>query len=121
MGSKYRSKKVVLDGITFDSKKEAKRYTELKLLERAGKIRDLRLQVKFQLIPAQYEKVWDEKRQRYKKGKCLERECNYIADFTYYDESGSYIVEDTKGFRTADYIIKRKLLLHVHGKRITEI
>ena len=121
MGSKYGAKKVVLDGITFDSKKEAKRYTELKLLERAGKIHDLRLQVKFQLIPAQYEKIWDEKKHCYKKGKCLERECSYIADFCYYDESGAFVVEDTKGFRTADYIIKRKLLLHVHGKRIKEI
>lgn len=124
MRSKYGAKKVVLDGITFDSKKEAKRYSELKLLERAGKIRDLRLQVKFQLIPAQYDKVWDEKKHCYKKGKCIERECNYVADFTYYDESGAFVVEDTKSVITRKnpvYIIKRKLLLHVHGKRIREI
>lgn len=119
--SKYHSKKVKIDGILFDSKREAQRYMELQLLERAGKIHGLRRQVKFQLIPAQYERVWDEKKRCWKKGKCLERECNYIADHVYYDENGEFVVEDAKGFRTKDYAIKRKLMLHVHGKRIVEV
>ena len=107
--SKYRNKKVVVDGIVFDSKKEARRYTELLLLERAGAIRELRRQVKFELIPSQ----------RYD-GKVVERPCSYVADFVY-REKGNLIVEDTKGFRTTDYIIKRKLMLWVHGIRIKEV
>lgn len=119
--SKYHSKKVKVDGITFDSIHEAKRFKELQLLDRAGKIRDLKLQVKFQLIPAQYEQIWDHKKHCYRKGKCLEREVNYFADFTYYDENGEYIVEDAKGIKTKDYILKRKLMLYVHHKRIVEV
>lgn len=118
---KYHSRKVKVDGIQFDSKREAQRYMELQLLERAGKIHGLRRQVKFQLIPAQYERIWNQKQHCYKKGKCLEREVNYIADFTYYDASGEYIVEDAKGFKTKDYILKRKLMLYVHHKRIVEV
>jgi hypothetical protein len=106
--SKYRSRKVTLDGITFDSKKEAARYSELRLLERAGAIRNLRRQVKFELIPSQ--RIY---------GKVVERPCAYIADFVY-EQDGETIVEDTKGFKTADYKIKKKLLLWVHGIRIKE-
>lgn len=123
---KYGNKKITLDGITFDSRKEANRYRELKLLEKAGKISHLRLQVKFILIPAQYEQS-KEKYQRgakkglYKRGKLLERECAYIADFVYIDADGKKIVEDTKGMRTKDYIIKRKLMLHKYGIKIKEV
>ena len=109
MMSKYRSKKVVVDGIQFDSKKEAKRWTELRLLERAGAITELDRQVKFELIPSQRID-----------GKVVERACSYIADFVY-NENGKKVVEDTKGIRTTDYIIKRKLMLFVHGIRIREI
>lgn len=113
--NKYRSKKVTIDGITFDSKKEANRYQELKLLARSGAITDLCRQVKFELIPAQFAIVDGKK-------KCVERKCVYTADFTYWDkEEQELIVEDTKGFRTKDYIIKRKLMLQVHGIRIQEI
>ena len=108
--SKYRSKKVTVNGITFDSKKEATRYQELLLLERAGQIRGLERQVKFELIPSQ--KI---------NGKVVERACSYIADFVYYDSENNYIVEDTKGFRTSDYIIKRKLMLSVFGIYIKEV
>ena len=108
--SKYRSKKVTVNGITFDSKKEANRYQELLLLERAGQIRGLERQVKFELIPSQ--KI---------NGKVVERACSYIADFVYYDSENNYIVEDTKGFRTSDYIIKRKLMLRVFGIYIKEV
>lgn len=119
--AKYHSRKIKVDGIQFDSKKEAQRFQELQLLERAGKISGLRRQVKFQLIPAQYERIWNQKQHCYRKGKCIERDCNYIADFVYYNEEGSFVVEDTKGFRTKDYVIKRKLMLHVHGIRIVEV
>lgn len=117
--NKYRNKKVVRNGITYDSKKEADRHAVLKLLERAGKIRCLERQVKFVLIPAQYEPDTVGKRGGIKKGKLLERECSYVADFVY-EENGKKVVEDTKGFRTADYKIKRKLMLYVHGIKIKE-
>lgn len=113
--NKYRNKKVTYDGIAFDSKKEARRYQELKLLEYAGTIKDLELQKEFVLIPAQYEGEG-------KKRKCVERACKYKADFCYFDcIQNKYCVEDTKGMRTKDYIIKRKLMLYVHGIRIIEI
>jgi len=122
--SKYGNKKFSYNGIVFDSKREAKRYSELLLLERAGAITNLELQKSFELIPAQYENVSREEYIKSKgkktKGKCLERAVTYKADF-YYIENGKPIVEDTKGFRTKDYIIKRKLMLWVHGIRIKEV
>ncbi len=122
---KYHNRKVTIDGITFDSRKEANRYRELKLLEKAGKISDLRLQVKFQLIPPQYEITAEryargKKKGQYKRGKLLERECAYIADFVYM-QNGKKVVEDTKGMKTKDYIIKRKLMLERHGIKIKEV
>lgn len=119
--SKYGAKKTVVNGIEFDSKKEAKRYTELHFLETAGAISDLRMQVKFVLIPAQREPDSVGPKGGIKKGKVIEREVDYIADFVYKNSSGETVVEDTKGFRTTDYIIKRKLMLYVHGIRIIEI
>ena len=107
--SKYHSRKTTVDGIEFDSQKEARRFRELCLLERAGKITELQQQVKFELIPSQRID-----------GKVVERPCTYVADFVYM-ENGKKVVEDTKGFKTKDYIIKRKLMLHVHGIRIQEI
>ena len=121
-GNKYGSKKVEIDGIVFDSKKEAKRFQELLLLERAGAIQGLNRQVKYVLIPEQREPDIIGKRGGRKPGKLLERECAYIADFVYFDHGlGKIIVEDTKGFRTKDYIIKRKLMLFRHGIQIKEI
>lgn len=92
----------------FDSKKERLRYQELLLLEKAGKIQGLTRQVRFELIPSQYDGK-----------KCVERACNYIADFTYWKD-GEFIVEDCKGFRTKDYIIKRKLMYYFRKIRIKE-
>lgn len=110
--NKYNNDKVSIDGIQFDSKREARRYYELKLLQMAGKIADLTRQTKYILIPAQ----------RDSSGKLIERECSYIADFVYFDkEQQMTVVEDTKGVRTKEYIIKRKLMLHVHGIQIKEI
>lgn len=120
--TKYNNKKVTTnDGITHDSKKEAVRWMELQIMQNVGLISNLKRQVKYILIPAQYENFYDEKTGKVKKGKCLERECCYVADFVYLDCSGEIIVEDTKGFKTKDYIIKRKLMLHVHGLRIKEV
>lgn len=118
--SKYGNKKIEVDGVSFDSKKEAKRYRELLLLEQAGEISDIQRQVKYVLIPAQKEPDRIGAKGGCYKGKTIERECAYIADFVY-RKNGETIVEDTKGFRTKDYIIKRKLMLWVFGIRIVEI
>lgn len=120
---KYGNKKVVRDGITFDSAKEARRYYELKMMERAGMIKDLQMQVPFELIPAKYEIIqrFGKNGKRLQDGRrCIEHSVVYFADFVYF-ENGEKIVEDTKGMRTKDYIIKRKLMLHVYGIRIKEI
>jgi hypothetical protein len=93
--SKYRNKKTTIDGIAFDSVWEAQRYSELAILQKAGEIKNLRLQVVFELIPKQPS----------------ERAVKYIADFVY-EQDGLTIVEDTKSQPTRkkpDYVIKRKL------------
>lgn len=120
MRSKYHSKKITVSGITYDSKKEARRHAELQLLERAGHISDLRQQVKFVLIPAQREPDTIGPRGGVRPGKVIEKEVSYIADFVY-TEAGKTVVEDTKGFKTKDYIMKRKMMLYFHGIRIKEI
>lgn len=117
---KYGNKAVIIDGIKFQSKKEANRYCELKLLERAGKIKDLELQKTFELIPTQREPDTITKTGKVKQGKVIERSCCYIADFVY-KENGQLIVEDTKGMRTEVYKIKKKLMLYVYGIKIREI
>lgn len=110
-GSKYRNVKCG----SYASKREAKRAEELKLLEAAGKITNLREQVEYVLIPKQVDA----------NGKCIERACEYIADFAYLlKEDGEIldeIVEDAKGYRDPVYRIKRKLMLSVHGIRIREV
>lgn len=92
----------------FDSKRERARYEELILLQRAGRITDLKRQIRFDLIPSQYQN-----------GKCIYRKVSYIADFTYLQD-GKLVVEDVKGFKTPEYIIKKKLMYHVHGIVIKE-
>lgn len=101
--NKYHAIPTVIDGIRFDSKKEAKRYQELKLLERAHQIRDLKLQVPFILLPkSEYG-----------------RDIKYVADFTYY-EGDKFIVEDVKGVRTSTYKVKKRLLAEKYGIKIRE-
>lgn len=120
--NKYHNRKVELQGEVFDSKKEATRWLELKALEKAGKISGLQRQKKFTLIPAQYEEGTVGPRGGKIKGKLLEREVAYYADFTYYDEDErDFVIEDTKGVRTPEYVIKRKLLLWLRGYQIREI
>lgn len=118
---KYRNKKITVGGETFDSKREYNRWCELKLAERAGEITELRRQVKFVLIPSQREKVWNDKKNRFEDGKVIEREVSYVADFTYKNRLGFEVVEDSKGFRTKDYVLKRKMMLYFHGIKIHEI
>lgn len=118
--SKYGNKKVGYNGESFDSLKEYRRFCELSLLERAGEITDLQRQVKFVLIPAQYEPDIIGVRGGVRRGKLLEREVSYVADFVY-TQDGRQVVEDTKGFRTTDYIIKRKLMLYIHGIKVREV
>lgn len=123
--SKYGNRKTVVDGITFDSKKEANRFKELQLLERAGKITALQRQVKYVLIPTQREfsnEIYKKGAHQghFKPGKVLEKECSYIADFAYIQD-GAYVVEDTKGVRTEAYKIKRKLMLERYGIQIREV
>lgn len=119
--SKYHARKLTIDGITFDSRREARRYCELKLLAKAGEITGLCRQQKFVLIPAQREPDTIGPRGGKHKGQLLERECAYIADFVYIDQDGNLVVEDTKGVRTPEYVIKRKLMLWLHGIRIKEV
>lgn len=96
--------------MTFDSKKELLRYRELKMLEKAGMIKNLERQVPFQIIPSHSEN-----------GRVVERAVKYVADFTYY-ENGEFVVEDVKSpaTRTDVYKLKKKLMLHVHGIRVRE-
>ena len=120
MKNKYHSKKITRDGLTFDSLKEYRRFCELRLLEKAGAITDLKRQVEYVLIPAQREPDSMGKRGGVIKGKVIEHKCSYIADFVY-TENGKTVVEDTKGFKTKDYMLKRKMMLYFHGIRIKEI
>ena len=106
--NKFQAKKIPIDGQEFDSHKEARRYGELRLMERAGIIRDLKRQEEFELIP--------------KCGK--ERPARYHADFSYIDcETGKKVVEDVKSraTKTKDYILRRKLMNWVHGIEIREV
>lgn len=113
---KYHSKKAIIDGIKFDSKKEASRYIQLKELEEKGAISDLHRQVPFLLIPAQFESDGKKKR------KCVERAVRYVADFAYHDNATDEdIVEDVKGMKTPEYVIKRKLMLYFFNVRIREV
>lgn len=118
---KYHASKVVYEGQTFDSRKELKRYKELILLQQAGEIKNLQRQVKYTLIPEQRENDLRGPRGGIIKGKLVERSVSYIADFVYEDaRTGETVVEDVKGIRTKEYIIKRKLMLYVHGIKILE-
>ena len=109
--AKYRNTKVTINGITYDSKKEARRHGELLLMERAGAIKNLEHQVKYVLIPSQ--KI---------DGRVVEREVSYTADFRYI-QNGKVIVEDVKSEITRKdktYILKRKMMLYFYGVQIKE-
>jgi hypothetical protein len=103
------------DGIEHDSRKEAVRWEHLKHMEEMGRIKNLRRQVEFILIPKQVESVNG-------KIKTVEQSVTYVADFVYRDvETDKMVVEDSKGYRTREYIIKRKLMRYIHGIKIQEV
>ncbi len=120
MANKYGNQRIQHNGMIFDSAKEFQRWRELSLLQACGEIQDLQRQVEFVLIPAQRYPDTVGKRGGVRKGKIIENKCSYVADFVY-TENGKKVVEDTKGFRTKDYIIKRKLMLYMHNIKIKEI
>ena len=146
-GNKFGAKKVIdpITGFAFDSKKEYRRWQELMLLERAGKISNLKRQVKYELIPTQREEsteVYKAGPQKGlpKPGAIIEKGCTYIADFTYevpyrkfsgndgeliFADGWETVVEDTKGYKRGAaydlFVIKRKLMLMVHGIRVKEV
>lgn len=109
--SKFSNKKEEIDGIIFDSKKEAKVYLELKDLASKGEITKFDRQVNFELIPTQ----------RDGQNKIIERPCQYKADFVVYHNDGEITAIDAKGMRDGKYTIKRKLMLHVHKIRVHEV
>ena len=96
--SKYRNKKTELDGVTYDSKKEARRAAELNLMLKSGEIVTLARQVRFRLI----------------KG------IEYVADFVYTTKDGEQIIEDVKGMKTDVYKLKKKLMKELRGIEILE-
>lgn len=108
--NKYKNKKVEYDGIKFDSIKEKKRYMQLLYLEKAGLIKDIKLQYEFELQPA------------FTLNKKKIRKITYIADFYYYDNNlNDYVVEDVKGIRTDVYKLKKKMFEYKYQKEIIEI
>lgn len=123
--SKYGAKKVEYNGMVFDSKRECRRYKELEILQQIGAISELRTQVKFVLIPAQREPDTVGKRGGIIKGKLIEREVSYIADFVYTDVNGNRVVEDVKGYRGGGayevFKIKRKLMLYIQKIKVEEV
>ena len=100
--SKYGAVRTTVDGITFASKKEAKRYSELKLLERAGEIGTIALQQGYDIIV------------------CGNKICRYVSDFAYRTKDGEQVVEDVKGVRTSTYRLKAKLMQAIYGITIKE-
>ena len=123
--SKYHAKKTPCShGHIHDSVKEAERCDTLHLLLKVGEITDLEIQKPYELIPAQYrtEERYSKKTGKRLKDKSvlLERACIYKADFVYKNKNGTEVVEDCKGLKTKEYLIKRKLMLYVHGIQLVE-
>lgn len=104
--SKYSAVKTKVNGIKFDSKKEARRYKELKILEKADEIKSLELQPRFLL------------QEKFKYAGKTIRKIEYVADFRYIDEKGNTIVEDVKGMKTEVYKIKKKIFLKIYGENL---
>lgn len=122
---KYGNAKVEYEGMTFDSRREFRRFLYLTDLQKNGEISGLELQKPYLLIPAQYVESGEIYKRGKNKGKpkmiLAEKECVYKADFVYTNADGTLVVEDAKGVRTKEYVIKRKLMLQVHGIKILEV
>lgn len=106
-GSKYHAKKTTIDGIEFDSAKEAKRYARLRDMAAVGEIDGLRLQVPFELLPS------------FECDGVKYRGMKYVADFVY-NRGGKVVVEDCKGMKTAEYKLKKKLMAFINHINIEE-
>ena len=118
---KYKNKRVEFDGLIFDSLKEKRRYCELQILQKQGIISDLRLQVPYELLPAIYEDITIQLKTKTKtKRKLVQRATTYVADFVY-TRDGKEVVEDTKGFRTKEYELKKKMMRSLLGIEIQEL
>ena len=117
--SKYHAKKVTVGDETFDSLKECERWHELQRTQMKGEIKGLCRQVRYNLIPTQREPDIVGPKGKHRPGRVIERGVDYVADFVYY-KGGKIIVEDVKGYKTPEYIIKRKLMLYKFGIRILE-
>ena len=120
-GNKYHAKSVVIDGIKFPSGKEGERFLYLRELEKRGEITNLRRQVRYELLPAAYKDVVKHLKT---KDKVVRRlflnPVSYVADFVY-ERDGQTVVEDTKGYKTKEYIIKKKMMYALKGIEIQEI
>jgi hypothetical protein len=112
-GHKYGAKPTTIDNIRFASQAEARRYAELQLLVKIGRIRDLTLQPKYPLhVVKLYRNGWPIE---------IETVATYVGDFEYIEcESGEIVTEDVKGFKTAAYLLKKKLVRAIHGIEIRE-
>ena len=134
--NKYNSTKFTRDGETFDSQAEFKRFRELTIMQEKGEIYDLKRQVEYELLPAYFESI--PTGEYYKRGErkgmpkfkdvCIEQAVKYYADFVYtITATGETIVEDVKGYVDpmsagyAKFVLKRKLMLHIHGIKVKEI
>ncbi len=120
--NKYHNKRTVVDGRCFDSKKEALRYLVLKDKLGRGEIENLRLQVPYELLPALYEeRVVHLKTKDKVVRKCVQRPVTYVADFVYRDrKTDNEIIEDVKGRKVKEYILKKKMMLAILGLTVTE-
>lgn len=126
MKNKYGAIQLTTADGKFDSQREYQRWMALKLMERAGLIKDLRRQVKYQLLEPIYEtyhRYSDKTGKRLKDGqRLIEHGVSYVADFVYIDcRTGETVVEDAKGMKTEVYKIKKKLMVHIHGIYIREV
>lgn len=122
MRSKYGNKKAKASGKVFDSRRERSRYYTLQVLEKAGEISELRMQVPFEIIPAIYETVEVQLKTKTKQvQKLVQRAAHYVADFVYKDKDGNMVVEDSKGFRTKEYLLKKKMMRAFLGITIKEV
>lgn len=122
MRSKYGNKKAKANGKVFDSRRERNRYYTLQVLEKAGEISDLKQQVPFELIPAIYETVEVQLKTKTKQvQKLVQRAAHYVADFVYKDKDGNIVVEDSKGYRTKEYELKKKMMRAFLGITIKEV
>lgn len=124
----YNTKTKTSDGLVFDSSKEARRWEQLKLLERAGEISELERQVEYELFPNQYEPYerYGKRGQRLEDGeRCVHRKAVYVADFRYKDKYGNLVVEDVKGYRGgeayAHFVLKSKAMYFFHKIKVREI